>query len=228
MAIGTETEEIPSTLFHTTLTVIDYHTDTSGSTQTVFPLGTHTTIQAAKSFTFRALEDLGYIRNDFTAYADRGTSLPWEHGDGVLVYAKAPAGQEFLVGIDTKPNNENLPAAADGSKRLVLPKGTHLHYVMQTKIDYNADRAGGIQSTEIEGTYIKRADAIEAAKRCLVDDEVQVSDYAQYDVRDTTDPPDDWPFGEDVFVHAVTQTGENYYVAVRTVPGAHERHAKKQ
>jgi hypothetical protein len=37
----------------------------------------------------------------------------------------------------------------------------------------------------------------------------------------------EWPFGEDVVVHAVTQTGENFVVAVRTVPGAHKKHAKQ-
>ena len=35
-----------------------------------------------------------------------------------------------------------------------------------------------------------------------------------------------WPFGEDVLVHAVAQTGENYTVAVRTPPEAHKAHAK--
>jgi hypothetical protein len=36
-----------------------------------------------------------------------------------------------------------------------------------------------------------------------------------------------WPFGEDVLVHAVAATGENYCVAVRTAEGARERFGKK-
>jgi len=219
---------IPDLLYHTTLTVIDYHADSSGSTRNVYVLGTHTTLEAAKAFTARALQELKYEPQDFDTYAVRDAdSGAWTHGDGVIVYAKAPAGQEFLVGLDTKSNTERLPEGPNG--QLQLPKGTdHLHYVLQTKIDYNKDRSGASQSTEIEGCYLKRTDALVAAKKALVDGEVRREDFAQYDERDSDEMAGEWPYGEDVIVHAVAQTGENYVVAMRTVPGAHKQHAKKQ
>ncbi len=36
-----------------------------------------------------------------------------------------------------------------------------------------------------------------------------------------------WPFGENVLVHAIAKTGENYTVAVETAPGAYHKHAKE-
>src|SRR5947209_7579362 len=107
-----QTPAIPEQLFHTVLTVVDYHHDTSGSTRHVHVLGTHTSLQAAKSFALEALELLGYEPSDFAQYASRRDTPPgeWKYGDGVMVFAKAPRGQEFLIGLDTTSNTESLPA----------------------------------------------------------------------------------------------------------------------
>lgn len=216
--------DIPEQLYHTTLTVVDFHKDTSGAIRDVYVLGTHTTISAAKSFALRALTHLGYQPDDFAEYATRLDTPPesWKHGDGVMVYAKAPAGQEFIVGLDTKPNTESLPAGPDDTP--LLPGGSdHLHYVLQNRTDYNQDKSGAYQTTEIEGCYVRRADALAAAKAVLQADR---EEYAQYDERDDAEEDGEWPFGEDVVVHAVAQTGENYTVAVKTVPGALKKHRK--
>ena len=37
-----------------------------------------------------------------------------------------------------------------------------------------------------------------------------------------------WPFGEDVLVHAVSQTGEDFTVSVKTVPEVDKNHLKLQ
>ena len=228
MASNTEenTAAIPELLFHTVLIVVDYHTDTSGSTRSVYILGTHTSLTAAKDFSQKALHTLNYEPEDFAEYAARSTfpkDQEWRYGDGIMVYAKAPAGQEFHVGIDTKPNTESLPSGPN-NKPLLPRDNTHLHYVMQNKTDYNQDKSGAYQSTEIEGCYVHRGDAITAAKNLLAGDRAE---FAQYDERDSVGEEGQWPFGEDVVVHAVAETGENYTVAVRTVPGAHEKYKKK-
>ena len=213
---------IPELLYHTTLTVIDYHEDASGARRSMYVLGTHCTIEAAKAFSTSALQSLGYERDDFTEYATRSNE-PWKYSciGGVLVFARAPAGQVFLIGIDTTPNNESLVGDPNGG--VVLPQKTDLlHYVLQTTIDYNLDRTGSVQATDIEGTYVHRADALKAAISCIDRDQ-----FIEYDVRDSEEMVGQWPFGEDVIVHAVTETGQNYTVAVRTVPGAHKRHSKK-
>ncbi|KAK4146121.1 uncharacterized protein C8A04DRAFT_25933 [Dichotomopilus funicola] len=216
----------PEEVFHTTLTVVDFHHDTSGSTRDVYVLGTHTTLPAAKAFALSALSHLGYEPDDFSEYATRADtpSEAWEHGDGVLVYGKAPAGQEFLVGLDTKPNTESLPAGSDDTLR--LPDGhDHLHYVLQNRTDYNLDKSGASQTTEILGCYVRRDAAQTAAKVALQADREK---FEQYDDRDDVESDGEWPFGDEVLVHAVAYTGENYTVAVKTAPGAHKMHGKRK
>lgn len=217
---------VPENLYHTILTVIDYDVDKSGGTRSVWVLGTHTSLPAAKAFSTRALQELGYEKDDFANYAvhpGAASKEEWRYGDGVIVHAEAPKGQVFKVSIDTKPNSGRLPAK-EGADEPRLPKDfDHLHYVLQTRIDYNKDRTGAEQNTEVEGAYVKREDAMTAAKGLL-----SKSDFDEYDERDEKDKEGKWEFGEDVVVHAVSSTGQNYIVSVKTVPGAHKAHAKKK
>ncbi|KAL7921159.1 hypothetical protein ACQKWADRAFT_321648 [Trichoderma austrokoningii] len=212
---GTSPNLIPDQLFHTVLTVIDYAHDPSGASRTAFVLKTHGTLAAAKTFAKRSLESLNFSSSDFQQYHVRGSRSPsesWSHGDGVLVFARAFDGQEFLVGIDTTPNNEALSATPDGD--LVLPEGAEfLHYVLQISVDYNADRSGGLQTTEILGVYVHRADAWTAAHKSL-----DPAEYAEYDRRGDSRFIGEWPFGEDIAVHAVSETGQNQFIAVRRPP----------
>ncbi|KAK3299706.1 uncharacterized protein B0H64DRAFT_103909 [Chaetomium fimeti] len=228
---------IPELLYHTTLTVVDFHRDTSGSTRDTHVLGTHTTLPAAKAFALRALETLGYKPADFDEYATRAdysgeAAEEWPHHDGVMVYARGPAGHELLVGLDTKPNTESLPAvaaddSADQHKKdtLQLPAGhDRLHYVLQNRTDYTQDQRAAYQTAEIQGCYARRDDALAAARQALQEDR---DEYAQYDERGEDQGEDEeWPFGEEVVVHAVAQTGENYTIAVKTAMQAHEKHGK--
>lgn len=225
MATST-TPDIPEQLYHTLLTVIDFHDDTSGYTRSTYPLATHTSLPAAKSFAAHALEHLHYQPDDFTTYSVRtpSTAAAWTHGDGAVVYAKAPAGQEFLVRLATTPNTQSLPAGGPGDTPRLPATAEHLHYVVQTRVDYDQDRSGGAQQVEVEGVYAHRGEALAAAKEAL---RGSGEEWAQYDEREAGGAAGEWPFGDDVVVHAVAQTGQNYVVAVRTVPGSHLKHAKK-
>ena len=170
---------IPEFLYHTTVTVINNHAASGGSQQAVYVLGTHANLEAAKSFALTALPRINYQPDDFVAYNVHRAGEPWTYGDGVLVSATAPAGQTFIVRIDTKTNNEKLAAAADGT--VVLPAGAnHLHYVLQTTVDYNKDRSGDCQNTEIEGCFAHKHDAVLAAKKLLSD---QKGDFLLYEER---------------------------------------------
>lgn len=209
---------IPELLFHTILTVIDYPHDASGASRTVFVLETHATLEAAKAYAIQSLEKLNFKPDDFQRYhvCSRDERVPgksWTHGDGVLVFARSFDGQEFRVSIDTTPNNESLCANLQNGE-LMLPEGAKfLHYVVQTTVDYHVDRSGGLQQTEIQGVYLHRADAWTAAHKCL-----DPQGYAEYDRRGDAAFVKQWPFGENVAIHAVSDTGQNYLIAVNTPP----------
>ncbi|KAH6845839.1 hypothetical protein B0I37DRAFT_381231 [Chaetomium sp. MPI-CAGE-AT-0009] len=229
---------IPEQLYHTTLTVVDFHRDTSGSTRDTHILATHTTLPTAKAFALKALETLGYKPGDFDEYATRAdytgeAAEAWLHHDGVMVYARGRAGRELLVGLDTKPNTESLPAVAVGDNEadqdkkdtIQLPPGhERLYYVLQNRTDYTQDQRAAYQMAEIQGCYARREDALAAAREALREDR---DEYAQYDERgEDQGEEESWPFGEEVVVHAVAQTGENYTIAVKTAMEAHEKHGK--
>lgn len=236
------TSEVPGRLYHTLLTVTHFYEDTSGYAQATYPLGTHTSLPAAEAFAAHALETLDYRPDDFAEYAVRGdqaTTTPppgrvdWPYGDGTIVYAKQPArGREFLVRIDTTPNTEALPAGGPGdtprlrSSSSPAPSDPHrLNYVIRTRVDYEQDRSADMQTTEVRGVYVRRRDALAAARKMLG----ERAEFAQYDEH-ADDEKGQWPFGDDVVAHAVAQTGQTYTVAVRTVPETHgklAKHAKK-
>jgi hypothetical protein len=214
-------KEVPEFLYHIKRTVTDYHEDKSGATRLVDILGTFTDLTAAKKAAFSALASEGYLRDDFEFFESKNEVAPeeWKHPDGVATFAKAPAGQEFEVRLDTKPNTAGLVGNADGEVE------GHLHYVLQTTIDYNNDHIGGIQTTEVEGTYMTRKEAHAGAKDCLLDDEITKASFAEYDEKEQF--KGEWPYGDECLVHAVGETGSNFLVSVKAQPHSHKTHECK-
>lgn len=197
--------DIPELLYHTTLVVYDGNRDASNRSRSAFVLGTHTTLAAAKAFSKTALEGLGYTPSDFLEYHVKNPSIPedeWTFGDGVVVYAKAFSGEEFDVGLDTTPNEQKFAGTPDGNLKLKdIPADchnptSHLHYVLQTKVDYDQDHCrvcpgndmSAFKSTEIQGCFLHRREAIQAAKKCLKSTGYE---FAQYDERDNLGKADD-------------------------------------
>jgi hypothetical protein len=195
--------DIPELLYHTTLVVYDGSRDPANCARSAYVLGTHTTLPAAKAFSATALQGMGYEPSDFDEYHVKDPSKEWPYDDGVIVYAKAPAGQEFAVGLDTTPNDQGFAAGGpDGTLNLSgVTDGDparHLHYVLQTKVDYDQDRCRGeafpindnstFKTTEIQGCFLHRADAIKAAKACL---KTTGYEFAQYDEREDLGPAED-------------------------------------
>ncbi|KAF5700388.1 hypothetical protein FMUND_14358 [Fusarium mundagurra] len=157
-------DDVPKLLFHTVLTVIDYHKEPSGAARSVYVLDTHSALEAARAFATSALQGLNYQPEDFTEFIVR-SSEPWEHDEGPLVFAQTPAGQVFLIGIDTTQNIESLLASPDGA--VVFPNGNNrLHYVLQT-IDNSLDSMGYGQPIKVQGIYAHRADAWAARSSSL-------------------------------------------------------------
>ncbi|KAH9215178.1 hypothetical protein DL95DRAFT_364853 [Leptodontidium sp. 2 PMI_412] len=208
-------------LYHVIRTIIRFDEDSSGATRDVDILGTFTDLAAAKAAANVGLASEGYVKSDFELYEQK-SELPageeWKRGDGVLVFAKAPAGQQFEVGLETEVNAAGFKGNTQGEVE------GFLHYVLQTTINYNADRTGSSQLTQVEGTFPTRALAFTAALTTLLDDEVTKDSFAEYDVK--ADFVGEWPYGEDCLVHAVGQTGENFVVRVKAQPHSHKGHKK--
>ncbi len=120
--------EAPEFLFHVKRTITDYHEDKSGATRTTDILGTFTDLAAAKQAAHSALASEGYLRDDFELFETKDETDPeeWKHGDGVVSFARAPAGQEFEVRLDTKPNVMKFKGNAGGEVEGHLHYGKHL------------------------------------------------------------------------------------------------------
>jgi hypothetical protein len=120
---------IPEMLFHVKRTITDFHEDKSGATRTTDVLGTFTDLTAAKNAARSALASEGYMKDDFEKFEVKNETDPeeWNHGDGVLIFAKAPAGQEFEVRLDTKPNVGGLRGNASGEVDGYLHYGKSLY-----------------------------------------------------------------------------------------------------
>jgi len=183
----------PELLYHTTLTVADYHADRSDNAKTVYVLGTHATLVAAKQFAANALHTLGYEPEDFAVFEGHQPEGHWRRGDGVAVYAQAFNGRELLVGILTTPN-PGFAARDNGTLDLPHAAAGHLHYMLQSTTDYNRDRSGAAQTTEIEGCFLRRDDAARAAKECLIQAVGPRDEFAQYDERADVGPAEDVSF----------------------------------
>ena len=107
-------------LYHVKRTVIDLTEDKSGATRITDIEGTYNNLHAAKEAATHALASEGYLESDFDTLSVKAVDEEWTHADGVLVLAKAPAGQEFEVAIDTKPNTLNLKGNAVGKIEGIL------------------------------------------------------------------------------------------------------------
>jgi hypothetical protein len=176
------------------------------------------TFAPPKAAAKHTLLDEGYSRDNFTQYDvnDGGvgsmttTTLqsPWPHGDGVMVYAVGASGERFWVELETVPN----PLGATATNAPDCRVREKLFHVLQTDVDYNADRSGDARATHVEGSFRAREQARECALTALLDGgDVQKSDFAEYNVYgDGVESL----FGPDVLVHAVNENGQNFLVSV--------------
>ncbi|TID20774.1 hypothetical protein E2P81_ATG05402 [Venturia nashicola] len=202
----------PSEALYTIKTTLkDLHHDSSGALQQVQIAGTYTDLTKAKEAAKNALYTLGYSNEDLTTYIvkDASNIESWSHGDGVLVHAAAPSGEQFSVCIETSPNtlNGNIHIDAESSKL-----NDKLTYVLQTTIHYDIDASGAKRETTIEGIYLSRPAAVESARKTLLEGDVVTKE--SFKEWDEFEAQEDWSWGEDVVVHAVAGNGQNFEVSV--------------
>lgn len=194
------------------LTAINLKKEPAGSAQDVSIKGTFTSLPAAKAFCKTLLTSLGYDKEFFPTYDVRSEYAgDWPHGDGVQVYASVPDSEIFKVELETEPNKFGLKAEGEDGRIL-----RELWHVLQVTIHYNIDRSGAKRDSTVEGSYETVQQARQAALAALLDEDVTKENFAEYDeFKDQKD----WPYGEDVVVHAVGQSGENYLVKVLKTGG---------
>lgn len=172
---------------------------------------TYASLGAAKHYAVRALFDEGYQPEQFLElHLRKGPGTNWTYGDGVLVYAKTVEDGFITVDLETTPNTLGslVLRAADG--RVTDP----LFFVVQTTIDYSMDWSVGSRTTAIEGVFRTRAAAQAAARTVLLgeDGEIAKTDFAIYS---ENVEQNDWPFDENVIVHAVGENGMNLLLLFR-------------
>lgn len=124
-------DDAPELLYHVKRTIIDLAQDKSGATQITDVLSTFTDLAAAKAAARSALLSSGYLRDDFEQYHENDGNKEWKHGDGVMVFAKAPAGQEFKVGVDTTHNDFHFKGNSSHEVEDHPHYGNHLYFFAQ-------------------------------------------------------------------------------------------------
>lgn len=204
MAANGETSEA---LFHIKRTLINLKKDRTGAVQEVAIKGTYTNLAAAKAAAKETLFDEGYDREFFSIYdvKDNHEGEVWKHGDECQVYAVAPESGIFRVEIETSENRYGFVGGADGKV------DQELYHVLQTTIHYNLDRSGARRDVTIEDTLGTAEQARQRALEVLLDEDVTKESFEKYD---ENMGQEDWPFDEDILVHAVGSGGENYLVQV--------------
>lgn len=199
------------TLYTIKTTLTDLHHDPSGALQQVQIAGTYTDLPLAKEAAKTSLYTLGYSTEDLPTYSikDPSSASTWPHAENTLVHALAPSGEQFTVQIETSPNNLNSNININPSTSKITDK---LSYVLQTTIQYDIDASGAKRDTTIEGIFASRPAAIKAAKKTLLEDGVVTQkSYVEWD---EYSGQGDWSWGENVYVHAVAENGQNFEVSV--------------
>jgi hypothetical protein len=168
---------------------------------------TFTDLKAAKAAARRILVEEGYEPSFFSVYeVKKEGDETWGHGDGVIVYAEGEGHEVFKVEIETVPNTCHLEGDENGHVNRPL------HHILQTTIHYIEDSSGSKRDSNIEGTYTEKDSARAEALEILLDEDVAKDDFVEYNVY--ADEEAEKPFGEEVLVHAVKDTGENFLISV--------------
>lgn len=82
--------------------------------------------------------------------------------------------------------------------------------MFKTITNFFGDGVEGTKTTEVEGSFFSLVGALAAAKTTLLDAGVTKESFAEYDEKDDGRDVYEWPYGTDVYVHAVSGTGENF------------------
>lgn len=191
------------TLYHVMLISSHLQKNPHGEILKIQVMGTYTALPAAKSMAHCSLFDLGYEKEWFSEYQTVHDSK-----DGEIVRALAPDGTHFLTRIFTTQgslDDADLKENQDDHR-----VSTNLYYVLEIKTKLESERP----EINLEGIFTTYTSAKKYAAGVLLYPEAGVDkqSYARYD--ETEGKQLDCGFSENVLVHAVTDSGENFLVCV--------------
>jgi len=145
-------------MYIVTRETIDFHNDPRGGLQDTAVVGIFSSRNEANKV---ARTDL---LNDWNM--DFFESYEVEEEDGfVTVTATCPEGEEMTVTVKEAPNKMSL-----GAKKSSKSTMRKVYYVTRESIDYHNDPNGGIQDTDVVGTFFSRKEANQAARADLLND----------------------------------------------------------
>ncbi|KFY09530.1 hypothetical protein V492_05455 [Pseudogymnoascus sp. VKM F-4246] len=199
-------------LYHVVLTTSHIQKDPNSEIEKIRIAGTYRTPEAARAAAHSCLFDSGYERGWFSQYEVDPAALESyskHQSMGLVVFAVASDGTTFCVSISTTPNIGHLTTDNDDGRI-----ATDLYYVVQTNIKYANGDEGQDRDVNIEGIFMKYDKAQAFAHRVLLseDDGITKGSFAEYD--EAGDDERDCGFGENVIIHAVGTSGENYLISV--------------
>jgi len=174
--------------------------------------GTYTSVAKAKEAAHRCLFDSGYEREWFSTFETKPETLegfgPYE-GTGLTVYAVAEDGTVFRVRIFTSPNVLHLTTDNEDGRI-----STPLFYVVQTTVPYCSHERKPAHDTNVEGVFKSYAEARKLASTVLLSKEEGITPSSYEDYCEAGPDESDCEFGDNVIVHAVGKSDENYFVSV--------------
>lgn len=201
----------PDFLYHVMLMTSQFK-GPGGRAEKVRILGTYTSVTKSKDAAHRCLFDAGYEREWFSTFETNPETLEElasHYGTGIVVYAIAVDGTIFRVRISTSPNKLHLTTHNEDGR---VP--TSLYYVVQTNAPYCSHERRPIYDTHVEGIFKSYDEARKFAKTLLLSEEDGITASSYQDYFEAGPLERDCEYGENVIVHAVGSSDENYFVSV--------------
>ncbi|KAJ5293575.1 hypothetical protein PENANT_c002G07576 [Penicillium antarcticum] len=206
-----ENQVAPEFVYHVIL-MMSQSKGSSGQNEKIRILGTYTSVGKAKDAAHRSLFESGYERAWFSTFETNPEVLEEFsvcQGVGLALYAIATDGTVFRVRITTSPNTLRLTTDNEDGR---IP--ISLYYVVQTNVPYCTHERKPAHDTNVEGMFKSYAEARKFASTLLLSEEdgITVSSYKDYCEAGPNEK--DCEYGDNVIVHAIGESGENYFVSV--------------
>lgn len=206
------TAQLKEQLYHVLMTTSHFARDPNNQVEKVRIVGSYDSLKHAKIAAHRCLFEAGYHREWFELYEVdpeyfEKNNIPQR--DGLEVLAKAPNGATFRVRTVASPNVGKFISPFDDGRI-----ADALYHVLQTHVSYKQDESGEVRDTDLKASLGTYNEARSYASKVLLSPEKDITQdsFAEWDEAGPNER--DCGYGENVIVHAVGDSGENYLISV--------------